>query len=79
MSLTQVPGRQQTSLWDGSGWHIGLSVPLRRELPTTITLLFFFTGAVIMRSLKTMLRLLSIFNRKQVCPTKLNENCNQVS
>jgi len=47
MSLTWAPGRQQTSLWDGSGQHIGPSVPLRRELAMTITLLFFLTKAVI--------------------------------
>jgi len=41
MSLTRVPGRQQTSLRGGSVRHIGPSVPLRRQSPTTITCLFF--------------------------------------
>lgn len=47
MSLTWAPGRQQTSLRVGSGRHIGPSVPLRRELPTTITLLSFLVEAVL--------------------------------
>ena len=29
--LTQAPGRQHTSLWVWSDWHIGPSVPLRRS------------------------------------------------
>jgi len=47
--LTQAPGRQQTSLWDGSRWHVRPSVPLRRESSMVITLLFFFMEAVLMR------------------------------
>lgn len=35
MSLTHAPRRQQTALWGGSAWHIGPSIPLRKELPTT--------------------------------------------
>jgi len=41
--------RQQTALWDGSGRQIGPSVPLRRESPMTITLLFFLAEAVVIR------------------------------
>ena len=42
-SLTRAQGRQHTSLWDGSEWHIRPLVPLRRESPMMIALLFFLT------------------------------------
>jgi len=46
MSLTQVPGRQQTSLREGPVQNNGPSVPLRRESSTTITHLFFLVEVV---------------------------------
>ena len=49
MSLILAPGRQQTSLWDESGQQVGPAVPLIRESPMTITLLFFLPVAVVMR------------------------------
>ena len=39
-SLTQAPGKQHTSLWDGSEQHVVPSVPLRRESPMMTALLF---------------------------------------
>ena len=53
-SLTLAPGRQQTSLWVGSGRQIGPSVPLRIESPTTITLLSFLVEAVLMRGVNLL-------------------------
>lgn len=47
MSLTLVPGRQQSSLWVESGRQLGPSVPLRRESPTTISLLSVLVEAVL--------------------------------
>ncbi len=44
--VTRAPGRQHTSVRVGSGRHFGPSVPLRRESPTTITLLSFLEEAV---------------------------------
>jgi len=55
-SLTRAPGRQQTSLWDGSSRHIGPSVPLRTESPMTITLLFSLAGAVVVCGADLLIR-----------------------
>ena len=49
MSLTQAPGRQQTSLRGGSLLHIGPSVPLIDKSPSTKTHLFFLLLVVIIR------------------------------
>jgi len=49
MALTCAPGRQQTSLRGGSGWHIGPSVPLSWESPTTVTRLFLLVELVVIR------------------------------
>ena len=46
-SLTQAPGRQQTSLRRGSAQHFGHSVPHREESPTTNSHLFFFSEAAL--------------------------------
>ena len=46
MSLTWAPGRQHTFLRLGSGLQMGPSVPLRRESPTTTTLLSFLAETV---------------------------------
>ena len=50
-SLSQAPGRQQTSLRGGSAWHIGPSVPLRRGSPTTMTCLFLLVEVVAIRGI----------------------------
>jgi len=49
MSLTRAPGRQQTSLRGGSVRHIGPSVPLSWESPTTMTHLFLLVELVVIR------------------------------
>lgn len=49
MSLSWVTGAQHTSLWVGSGWHIGPSIPLKRESPMTTTLFYVLLGEVVMR------------------------------
>lgn len=41
MFLIQAPGRQKSSLWVRSGWHIGPSVPHRREHSMTAIHIFF--------------------------------------
>jgi len=46
MSPMQAPGRQHTSLQVRLCLHMGPSIPLRREQPTTITLLSFLSEAV---------------------------------
>ena len=46
MYLTQAPGGQHTSRRLGSGLHMGPSVPLTRESPTTTTFLSLLTEAV---------------------------------
>ena len=35
--LIRAPGKQHTSLESATGWQMGASIALRRELPTTIT------------------------------------------
>jgi len=49
MSLTCAPGRQQTSLRGESARHIGPSVPLSWESPTTMTRLFLLVELVVTR------------------------------
>ena len=51
-SFTQAPGRQQISLWSGSGLYIGPSAHLRMESPTTMTLLGFFIELVLLPGLE---------------------------
>lgn len=46
ISLIRAPGKQQTSL--KSGWWMGTSVPLRRELPTTILHCLFLVALIVM-------------------------------
>lgn len=43
--LVQTPGKECTSVESLSGQHMGASVPLRRELPTTVTKLPFLSCA----------------------------------
>lgn len=45
-SLIQTPGKQHTALESVSGWHMGASAPLRRELSATITHRLFLVTSV---------------------------------
>lgn len=47
MSLTRAPWRWHTSLWLGSDQHMGHLIPLRRELPMTITHFSYLAKAVL--------------------------------
>lgn len=83
MSLTWVPGRQQTSLWAGSGCQIRPSVSLRRETPMKIILLLSLTESVWRRGDKWLnldipldgLSSVSTFNCP-LCPRASHVLCN---